>query len=122
MTQKNSPGSPRRGRAGRKPLRRFQRLGSVLPRVVKGLKLQDAVAEQQVVAAWPECVGAKVAEHTRALYVERESLVVAVDSPAWMTELSFLRPQILAQLAKRTGPGLVRDLRFVPGRSRSSSP
>ncbi len=122
MNPKSSPDSRRRGRAGRKPSRRFQRLGSVLPRVVKGLKLQDAVVEQQVVAAWPECVGARVAEHAQALYVERKSLVISVDSPAWMTELAFLRPQILARLEERLGAGLVEDLRFVPGRSRPASP
>ncbi len=122
MTQKRPSGNPRPGRTGRRLRGRFQHLGSVLPKVVKGLKLQGAVVEQQVVAAWPECVGDKVAQHTRALYVERKSLVVAVDSPAWMTQLAFLRPQILARLAEKKGPGLVEDLRFVPERSRPSSP
>jgi predicted nucleic acid-binding Zn ribbon protein len=93
-------------------------LRSALPRVIKGLKLQDTVAQQRVIAAWPAAVGEKVVAHTRALYIERKVLVVAVNSPAWMTQLAFLKPQILRKLAARGGQGLVEDLRFVPERSR----
>jgi predicted nucleic acid-binding Zn ribbon protein len=112
----------RRRRPGKKQFRRFVSLGSALPRVIKRLKLQDTVAEQRLIAAWASVVGEKVAGHTKPLYVERKTLVVAVDNPSWMTQLVFLKPEIMRKLAARGGAGLVSDLRFVPERSRPSSP
>jgi predicted nucleic acid-binding Zn ribbon protein len=87
----------------------------VLPRVLKGLKLDKVLAAQPAVTLWPEIAGAKTAARTRAVEVERSTLVVVVDSPAWMTQLRFLKPQLLKKIEMRVGRGLVKDIRFVLG-------
>jgi predicted nucleic acid-binding Zn ribbon protein len=98
--------------------RRFRTVGSVLPGVVKKLKLQKVLAVQPAVTIWPEVVGEKVARHTRARYVESSTLVVAVSSSVWMTQLTYLRPRILQKLAARLGKDLITDIRFVPENAR----
>ncbi len=101
--------------------RKFRSIGSVLPRVLKSMKLDKMLAAQPAVTLWPEIAGAKTAEHTRAIAVEDKTLVVSVDSPAWMTQLRFLKPQLLKKISQRVGKGLVVDLRFVLGRERGRS-
>ena len=95
--------------------RQFRSVGSVLPRVLKGLKLDKVLAAQPAVTLWPEIAGPKTAAHTRAIEVDGSTLVVVVDSPAWMTQLRFLKPQLLKKVAGRVGKGLVGDIRFVLG-------
>jgi predicted nucleic acid-binding Zn ribbon protein len=90
----------------------------VLPRVLKGLKLDKLLAAQPAVDLWPEIAGPKTAEHTRAVEVDGKTLVVVVDSPAWMAQLRFLKPQLIKKIDARIGKGLITDLRFVLGQGK----
>jgi predicted nucleic acid-binding Zn ribbon protein len=87
----------------------------VLPRVLKGLKLDKVLAAQPAVDLWPQIAGPKTAEHTRAVEVDRKTLVVIVDSPAWSAQLRFLKPQLLKKIDGRVGKGLITDVRFMLG-------
>ncbi len=95
--------------------RKFRSVGSVLPRVLKQFKLDKILAAQPAVTLWPEIAGPKTAEHTRALEVDGNTLVIVVDSPAWIAQLRYLKPQLLKKISGRVGKGLVLDLRFVLG-------
>jgi len=98
--------------------RKFRSVGSLLPRVLKQYKLDKVVAAQPAVTLWPEIVGPKTAEHTRAVGVEGKTLVVVVDSPAWIVQLRFLKAQLIRKVAGHVGKGLIDDIRFVLGQGR----
>lgn len=51
-------------------------------------------------------VGAAVARHTRPLRLEGGALVVAVDRPAWATQVRTLAPRILGRIGELTGEHL----------------
>ena len=99
--------------------RKFRSVGSVLPRVLKGLRLDKVLAAQPAVDLWPQITGPKTAEHTQAVEVDGKTLVIVVDGPAWMTQLRFLKPQLLKKIDARIGKGLITDLRFVLGNTES---
>jgi predicted nucleic acid-binding Zn ribbon protein len=65
-----------------------------------------------VCAAWKQAVGKKVAEHTRASKLVRDKLVVEVEDWMWQRNLMGLSRQILANLEKAVGPGIVADVEF----------
>jgi predicted nucleic acid-binding Zn ribbon protein len=75
-------------------------------------------AEEVACAAWPNAVGKKVATHTRAVRMVRTRLVVEVEDQVWQRQLFALTRQILVNLEKNLGPGMVDDLEFriVPRR------
>jgi predicted nucleic acid-binding Zn ribbon protein len=74
--------------------------------------------EELALAAWPASVGKSIAAHTRAVRMVRDRLVVEVEDAIWQRQLHFLTHQILRNLEKDLGEGLVRDLEFrvVPRR------
>jgi len=98
----------RRGRS-----KKFRQLSAVLPGALRRLGLERVLAAHAAVLVWPEVAGAKTAEHCRAVAVDAGVLIVLVDSPAWSTQLSYLKPQLLKKLARRLGPGLIKDIRFA---------
>ncbi len=51
--------------------------------------------------------------------VDGKTLVIVVDGPAWITQLRFLKPQLLKKIDARVGKGLITDLRFVLGNGES---
>ncbi len=61
-----------------------------------------------VFSRWEELVGPAMARHTKPLRLERGALVVAVDQPAWATQVKLLAPGILAKLTEDTGERLDR--------------
>jgi hypothetical protein len=89
-------------------------------KLIRGLRLPgDTITPEELAcAAWPAAVGKKVAIHTRAARLVRERLVVEVEDPIWQRQLFALTAQILRNLERSLGGGLVGDLEFrvVPRR------
>ena len=89
-------------------------------KLLRGLRLSGDVItpEQLACAAWPEAVGKKIAGHTRAAKMVRTRLVVEVEDHIWQRQLFALTGEILKNLDKTLGQGLVDDLEFriVPRR------
>src|SRR5947209_19983415 len=69
-------------------------------------------AEELARAAWKQAVGKKVAAHTHAAKLVRASLIVEVEDDVWRMQLHALSGQIISNLARHIGPGLVEDLQF----------
>ena len=69
-----------------------------------------------IVAAWPECVGAGIAANAWPARLARDgSLHVATSSSAWAFELTHLAQSILERLQERLGESAPVALRFAPG-------
>ncbi len=88
-------------------------MSNAIPRVLRRLGLADKLIVYRAVADWEKIVGAGVARHTAAVGVEGKTLVVAVDSPAWMTQMVFLKEEILQKIAGHIGPGHLNEIQFV---------
>lgn len=83
-----------------------------------GLPGETITAEELACAAWAPAVGKKVASHTRASKLVRNKLVVEVEDKIWQRQLFALTYQILRNVVKGIGPGIVEQLEFkiVPRR------
>ena len=89
-------------------------------KLIRGLRLpgDTMTAEELACAAWPEAVGKKVAAHTRPARMVRNRLIVEVEDKIWQRQLFSLTHQILRNLIKGIGPGVVEEIEFrvVPRR------
>jgi predicted nucleic acid-binding Zn ribbon protein len=90
----------------------MERAGRLFGKSILLSKVADP--ETRARAAWPVAVGKKVAQHTRATTLVRNTLVVEVGDKVWQKQLAALRRQVLENLAKELGEGLVTDIDFRP--------
>jgi hypothetical protein len=74
--------------------------------------------------SWKKAVGKKIWTHARAVRLMGSTLVVEVDDEIWQKNLRILRKQVLSNLERSVGPGMVDDLhcvvmppRIPPGRA-----
>ncbi len=75
--------------------------------------LERRVDDAGAVTAWPRLVGKQIAAVTEPLYVTSDgTLLVAVKTNAWMSELSLLEPEILRSLNSRKERKVVKKIRF----------
>jgi predicted nucleic acid-binding Zn ribbon protein len=70
----------------------------VLPDVLEEAGVLRQFERLGVLEAWPEIVGERVADVTRAKSVEDTSLVVEVRSSAWLMELNMMKGEILERV------------------------
>ncbi len=63
-------------------------------------------------AAWPLAVGKKIAARTRPARMVRTRLIVEVDDLVWKKQLFGLSRQILTNMERHLGQGIVEDLEF----------
>ncbi len=106
-----SPGP--RGRRGDHPL--GDAFDAYLRSQGHGALLQLA----RLVAVWPDVVGPDVAAHASPRSLRDGTLVVAVDQPAWATQLAFLAETVLDGLAAALGERLVTDLQATVQRNQA---
>ncbi|MGA2131409.1 MAG: DUF721 domain-containing protein [Bryobacteraceae bacterium] len=82
-------------------------------RLIGKLNSGDAIDTDNLArAVWPLAVGKKVAARTNAARMVRTRLIVEVEDPIWKKQLMALSPQILGNLERHLGRGVVEDLEF----------
>src|SRR5277367_6098871 len=101
----------------------MQRASEILGTLASGSKSTDGVRsvfdrEQIACAAWSRAVGKRLAKYTRAAKLVRGRLVVEVEDVLWQRNLFGMTRQILGNLERTIGKGIVSDLEFrvVPAR------
>ncbi len=67
-------------------------------------------------AAWPKIVGDDIAQHSRPLAIEADTLLVVTRSSAWSQQLSFLAERVLASIDEHARVQGINRIRFRVGR------
>lgn len=88
-------------------------LSDAIRTAFKRLNLDSREWFDQLAAEWTAIAGAGVAAHTRPGRMERDALVVFVDSSVWLNELSRRGSQALLQnILRQPGTKTVKRLIF----------
>jgi len=78
-------------------------LADGLDEAVRQLGGSDAGSLSAVFSRWDEIAGPALAEHSRPLRMAGEVLVVAVDQPAWATQVRMLSSSLLERVGEIAG-------------------
>ena len=62
---------------------------------------------------WADVVGAAIAEHARVRSLRDGECTIAVDGPAWATQLRYASADLIARVNERCGAGSVTSLKVV---------
>ena len=89
-----------------------QKLGEVIQELLKLYQLEDKLDEVKLMHSWKEVVGEMIANHTKDLYIRKNTLYVILDSPALKNELSYSRSQIRDSLNEAVGKEVVTEVVF----------
>lgn len=95
----------------------MDRIGGPLKELLQKLRLDQPMSGWKAVEAWSEVVGPKVARHSRAVSFRDGILIVEVENPAWMTELTYLKRRLVNDLNRRLGSSVITEVKLVPASS-----
>lgn len=87
-------------------------VGELLDSVLSGIHVpEDIELKDKAFLAWDEAAG-NAAPHSHPFRFRGSILIVEVDEPAWFTELSMRKTDILNRLERAVGERVVEDIRF----------
>ncbi len=75
-----------------------RRLKEALDQVASRLKAPQAQVLKMVFESWEELVGSVLAAHSSPVRLVDGELVVAVDDPAWATEIKFFGGELIGRI------------------------
>ena len=99
---------PRRSATSSAP----QAISDVLSPLMTQLTATKRPTADEVGRLWRRVVGAKAARHSRPTSFRLGELLVAVDTSAWLWNLSLQRPKLLKGFRAAWGPDLVTSIRL----------
>jgi len=96
-----------------------RRAGDVVSALLRRLRFYERGKYGALADAWRAAAGERMVEHTRIAGLERGRLIVEVDEPGVLHELSgFLSGEILERLRATPGGADVAEIRFRLGSPR----
>ncbi len=99
----------------RNPQTRLQRIGEILPRVLKKGGFPVRLEDTRLREIWEKAVGPQIAAQSRPENIKRNLLFVKVASSVWMHQLHFLKEEIIGKVNALMGKTPVKDIRFSIG-------
>jgi predicted nucleic acid-binding Zn ribbon protein len=87
--------------------------GSAIKDLLSDRGWEQKAAVGGIFGDWPRIVGPELAEHTTPQKFEDGELTIAVDSPAWATQLRLLAGTLVRRLNEELGDGSVRRVKVV---------
>lgn len=90
--------------------RKLDRLSHTLDKMLKARGLGGRLSEYRVFGQWEKSVGPVIARHAQPQTVRGKKLTLIVDSPAWMQQLSLLKPEIVEKLNRNLGKETIKDI------------
>jgi len=79
-------------------------IGDLIPEVLAGFGLESKLWLSELQKEWSALVGDSVAKHTRPGRLEKDCLIVFVDSSVWLHELSrYAETEMLTAVRNRFG-------------------
>ena len=95
--------------------KKLDKLSSTLGRMLKARGLQGHLSEYRIFGQWEQTVGAVIARHAQPQGVRGKKLFLSVDSPAWMQQLSLLKPEIIEKVNRSLGRDAIKDIALKLG-------
>ncbi len=95
--------------------RKIARLSSSLDGLLRSYGFGGKLSEYRVFGKWDKAVGEAIARHARPLAVRGTKLLLVVDSPAWMQQLSLMKPQIMEKVNQMLGRDAIKDITLKLG-------
>ena len=104
--------------------KKLDRLSYTLGSMLKARGLGSRLSEYRIFGQWEKAVGPAIARHAQPQAVRGKKLTLIVDSPAWMQQLSLLKPEIIEKVNSTLGKKTINDitLRIGEVESRAEPP
>lgn len=91
------------------------KLASTLGSLLKACGMEGHLNGYRIFGQWEQSVGPVIAQHARPVSVRGKKLFLVVDSPAWMQQLSMMKPEIIEKVNGNLRKEAISDIKLDLG-------
>ncbi len=88
-------------------------IGKLLGNTLAELGIEEKLMECQAMLAWEKVAKPPLDHHAKPLRMRRGQLELAVPSPIWRTQLSFLKEDMKKRINTSVGSDVVREIVLI---------
>lgn len=104
----------------RSPRPKPEPIGGVVGSLLAKWGIAERVERARVMVDWENLVGPHIARVSRPVRIREDTLFVEVETAAWRTELSLLRPSLMRKLNAGRRTGRIEKIIFLQSDGRLS--
>ncbi|MCX8023227.1 MAG: DUF721 domain-containing protein [Syntrophorhabdaceae bacterium] len=90
----------------------FVSIKKALETVLKEYNLKEDLNIYRVFYHWSEIVGEKIGDHTKPNRIKNGILYIEVDDPLWLTQLKYMKEEMVEKFEKMVEKGSLKDIKF----------
>ncbi|HXY54468.1 MAG TPA: DUF721 domain-containing protein [Nitrospirota bacterium] len=94
---------------------KLDKLSDTLVKMLRARGMEGRLREYRIHGQWDRAVGATIARHAQPYSLRGKKMALIVDSPAWMQQLSLLKPDIIERVNRSLGHNAIRDITLKLG-------
>lgn len=95
---------------------KFEKVSDILAPLMRDYGLGAKADEYKILRIWDRAVGDKISSHAQPKMLIRGVLTVAVDSPAWMQQLTFYKEDLIDRINNGIEKDVITDIHFRIGK------
>jgi len=95
--------------------RTIDTLAVTLGKILKARAMPARLHAYRIGNQWDRTVGPAIARHAQPQGLRAGKLTLVVDSPAWMQQLSLMKPELIEKLNRNLGRETVKDITLKLG-------
>ena len=90
----------------------FVSIKKALENVLTEYNITVDIDAYKIFYMWEDIVGNKTACHTKPIRINKKILYVEVDDPLWLSQLRYMKLDILGKIDRTIKEGALKDLKF----------
>ncbi len=90
----------------------FYSLQNVLKKVLRDANLPVNLDAYKIFHLWEEIAGEPLSRQATPVRIDERILWVEVNDPVWLTQLRYMKLDIIKKIDRRIKKGVFRDIRF----------
>ena len=94
-------------------MKRLTSIKDVIDKIARQTGLGSKLKEVKILEQWYKEVGIEISNHTTPIKLFNGKLFVKVDSPVWMSQLTFIKKDIIDKINKAMNEKLIKDIFFT---------
>jgi len=90
----------------------FTSIKIALDNALREYDIKGGVDAHKIFYLWDNIVGERTARHTKPVRIGNNTLFVEVDDPIWLTQLRYMKIDIMEKIEGKLKKGILKDLKF----------
>ncbi len=87
-----------------------QTLGELIDKVIKTYGLETRITREKIAGVWEKVMGSFIASKTEKITLQKDTLIVELNSSALCNELNYAKEKIIESINKEFGKNVIKKI------------